>query len=190
MLPWKLKFPYFRQPPGGWHLPKDGTIHRGDTPEKLEEAVRAHLLQNGKAPGNIADEITMFTHLNWPHLTEVNLEYVETDRAPPRTKSDVQREVFDWMFKLALRAQESPPDKHVSDARIEKCRACRFNKAYLAEDDLYEPIRRKAFLMTKGRLPDKLGFCTKWSIDCRVACQWQEALLGKPAEVLDSCWRS
>ena len=189
MLPWKLKFPYCRQPPGGWHLPKDGVIHRADTPELLEATVRDHLIQNGKAPGNIADEITMYTHLNWPHLTEPNLEYVESDGPPARTKSDIQRQVFDWLFKLSLRPQEEPPEKHVLDERVGTCRACKFNRPYTVEDDLYEPIRRKAFLMTKGKLPEKLGYCTKYAIDCRVACQWQADLLGKPESILEGCWR-
>lgn len=152
--------------------------------------MRQHMIQNGKAPGNIADEITMFTHLNWSHLTETNLEYVEMEGSAPRTKSQIQREVFDWLFKLALAPQEEPPNKDVCEDRMAVCRGCKFNKAYHPDDDLYEPIRRKAFLMTKGRLPEKLGFCTKYAIDCRVACQWDNALLGKPEEALASCWRS
>jgi hypothetical protein len=190
MLPWKLKQPYYRQPPGGWHLPRDGTIHRADTPEKLEEIVRQHMLQNGKAPGNIADEIVMFTHTSWPHLTEMNVDYVSSDTKPARTASDVLRDVFEWMGRMALQGQEEPPDRHVIAARTARCLTCPHHAPYKPDDPLYEDIRRKAFMLTKGRLPDKLGYCTRWALDCRVACQWQEQLLGRPDASVPECWRT
>lgn len=189
MLPFKLKKPYSRRPPGGWQIQKDGTIITGETPEELEEKVREHMIQNGKAPGNIFDEITMHCHANWPHLTEPNLEYgIEPNNGLSR--SDVQRKVFDWLGKMSLSPQESPPAKSEIDDRIKTCAACKFNKHYNPDDVLFEPIRRKVFLMTKGNIPNGLGFCAKWNIDTRLACQWSKSLLGPVDSKEDFCWRS
>lgn len=189
MLPFKLKYPWTRQPPGGWHLPVDGTIVRGDTPDELVQAVRKHFIQNGKAPGNIADDIAMFCHTKWPHLTEPNLDYMENAR-PSLTRSEVQRRVFDWLFAMALRPCESHPSVEDVNLRTMICEGCKWNKPYRVEDDLYEPIRRKAFLMTRGKLPDKLGWCARWHIDTRLAVQWPESLLGKAEVKEEGCWRN
>lgn len=188
MLPIKLKQPYTRRPPGGWHLSKDGVILRGETPEELEENVRAHMIQNGRAPGNIVDEITMFCHTHWPHLTEPNLDYRELEM-PVLTRSEIQRKVFEWIGKMGLRSQEQPPPKTEIDERTKTCAACKFNKAYKPDDVLYEPIRRKVFLMTKGIMPNGIGWCAKWHIDCRLACQWSKELLGPVDAKEASCWR-
>lgn len=188
MLPFKLKNPYTRRPPGGWHMQRDGQILKGDTPEELEENVRAYLIQNGKAPGNVADEITMFCHTHWPHLTEPNLDHVELS-ASQMGRSEIQSKVFEWLGKMVLKPHESPPTKQEAEERTKTCTACKFNKPYRPEDVLYEPIRRKVFLMNKGIMPSGLGWCAKWHIDCRLACHWAKDLLG-PADAKEaSCWR-
>lgn len=188
MLPFKLKTPYTRRPPGGWQLSKDGTIFTGDTPEELENNVREHMIQNGKPPGNIADEITMHCHVNWPHLTEPNLDYVEME-TPQMGRADIQRKVLEWVGRMALRPQESPPSKDEISLRLKTCVNCKFNKLYRPEDLLHEPIRRRVFLMTKGNMLNGLGFCTKWHIDTRLACQWSKELLGPVDAKEASCWR-
>lgn len=177
-----------RRPPGGWQLNKDGAIITGDTPEELEENVRAYMIQNGKSPGNITDEIAMHCHVNWPHLTEPNLDYYAME-GPQVGRAETQRKVFEWLAKMSLKAQESPPTKQEIEERTAICKVCKFNKSYKPEDILFEPIRRKVFLMTKGIMPKGLGWCSKWQIDTRLACQWSKDLLGPTDSKEDFCWR-
>lgn len=169
-------------------MQKDGVILKGDTPQELEGNIRAYLIQNGKAPGNISDEITMFCHTHWPHLTEPNLDYVEMER-PQVGRSESQRKVFEWLGKMALKPQESHPDKAEIEMRTKTCAACKFNRQYKPDDVLYEPIHRKVFLMTKGIMPAGLGWCSKWDIDCRLASHWSTELLGPVDSKVDGCWR-
>lgn len=169
-------------------MQKDGLILTGESPEELEENVRAYMLQNGKPPGNIADEITMHCHVNWPHLTEPNLDYIALE-APGLGRSEIQRKVLEWVGLISLKSQESPPEKEEIEIRTKTCIACKFNKPYKPDDVLFDFIRRKVFLLTKGNMPNGLGWCSKWHIDTRLACQWSKELLG-PVEAKEaSCWR-
>jgi hypothetical protein len=156
----RLKYPYFKEPRGGWHLPVEGIVFKADSPEEVIEKVRGYYAANNRPPRD-----------------------VEGDR-PLRVDPLDRVMVNNLMF--SRHALVNKPEEDDVKARIAVCAKCPHNKSIAGR--LAADVNRVSYLLTKGELPT-LGRCDKHGWDNRVAVQWDAAVTSPAAAgPVAGCW--
>lgn len=174
----RLKYPYFKEPRGGWHLPVDGIIFRAAGPEELIEKVRQYYSANNQPARDIEGDLIDYCAKNFPHLV---IEGVRNHWV-----IDPLDHVMRSNLHFSRRPLINPPDEHDVKARIATCAKCPHNKPISGR--LAPEVSRVSYILTKGELPP-LGRCDKHGWDNRVAVQWDAAVTSSAASgVVEGCW--
>lgn len=181
----RLKFPYHKEPPKGWHWIRDGIEFRADSPEAVIAKVKKHLITNGRCAGDLMEEFVSYVAAHWPNLVK------ESHAPDPLTLEDPLWKVLDNQHRLAAVSLLNVPEKAEGLEREKLCAACPMNRRMRGDVEVLEAINRRAFLLTRGNL-NKLGYCKQYLWDNRVATVWDKDLLKKISQPkADSpvpCW--
>jgi hypothetical protein len=174
----RLKYPYFKEPRGGWHLPVDGIVFKADSPEEVIEKVRGYYAANNRPPRDVEGDLIDYCAKKFPHLV------TEGDRRPLRVDPLDRVMVNNLMF--SRHALVNKPEEDDVKARIATCAKCPHNKSIAGR--LAADVNRVSYLLTKGELPP-LGRCDQHGWDNRVAVQWDAAVTSPAAAgLVDGCW--
>jgi hypothetical protein len=181
----RLKTPYHKEPPKGWHWIRDGIEFRADSPEAVLEKVKQYQIINGRAPGDLMSEFVQYVSEHWPNLVCED----HSLSAPACVEPAVQ--VLVNQHALGLKPLLNVPEKKEAEAREAMCKICPHNRRFRGDPQVIEAINRRAFMLTKGKLLP-LGYCNQYLWDNRVAVQWDKTLLQlikNPAvTVAVPCW--
>lgn len=180
----KLKFPYFKEPPKGWHWVRDGITFRANSPEAVVEKVKQHLIANGNPPLDLMDEYVDYVAHNWPNLVQQCAGDPE-----PRFKEPIM-DVLSNLHVIASKPLVDVPEEAEAKKRAALCATCPYNRPFRGDSDVIEAIRRRAYMLTRGNL-NSLGYCALHRWDNRVATRWDKKLLAPlkyEGEKSVPCW--
>jgi len=166
----KLKFPYFKEPPKGWHWIREGITFRAKSPEAVVEKVKQHLITNGRPPLDLMNEYVSYVAANWPNL-------VVEDHSPAAPQYHIPiMDVLANLHHLSAKPLVDVPETAEAEKRAKICETCPHNRRMRGDSDVLDAINQRAYMLTKGQL-NKLGYCALYRWDNRVATRWDKKLL-------------